>query len=255
MRRARRADDQHGRALSAGRRRRAASSSSSRAACRRCARMRRRCCEATRSERARRVAARVRAVRGIRRSSSGRRARASLTLAAGPGAILLHGHCHQKSMGLLAPAQALLVAHPGRHGRRSRRRLLRHGRIVRLRARALRRLARDRRAAAAAGGARARRPARCSSPRGVSCRHQVADFTGDAGAAPGGLLRSLLDGSLHESRRHLASPRSSSPIIVSCVTQLNVGVLAIALAWIVGVYVGGMPVNDGDGAASRVSCS
>jgi Na+/H+ antiporter NhaD/arsenite permease-like protein len=31
-------------------------------------------------------------------------------------------------------------------------------------------------------------------------------------------------------------------IIVSCVTTLNVGVLAIALAWIIGVYVGGMPV-------------
>jgi di/tricarboxylate transporter len=33
-------------------------------------------------------------------------------------------------------------------------------------------------------------------------------------------------------------------ILVSCFTELNVGVLAIALAWIVGVYVGGMPLND-----------
>ena len=32
-------------------------------------------------------------------------------------------------------------------------------------------------------------------------------------------------------------------IIVSCVTTLNVGVLAVALAWIIGVYIGGMPVN------------
>ena len=32
-------------------------------------------------------------------------------------------------------------------------------------------------------------------------------------------------------------------IIVSCVTSLNVGVLAIALAWIVGVYIGGIPIN------------
>jgi di/tricarboxylate transporter len=32
-------------------------------------------------------------------------------------------------------------------------------------------------------------------------------------------------------------------IIVSCVTTLNVGVLAIALAWVVGVYVGGMPIG------------
>jgi Na+/H+ antiporter NhaD/arsenite permease-like protein len=31
-------------------------------------------------------------------------------------------------------------------------------------------------------------------------------------------------------------------IVVSCVTPLNVGVLAIALAWIIGVYVAGMPV-------------
>jgi Na+/H+ antiporter NhaD/arsenite permease-like protein len=32
-------------------------------------------------------------------------------------------------------------------------------------------------------------------------------------------------------------------VIVSCVSRLNVGVLSIALAWIVGVYIGGMPVT------------
>ena len=32
-------------------------------------------------------------------------------------------------------------------------------------------------------------------------------------------------------------------VVVSCVSRLNVGVLSIALAWIVGVYVGGIPVN------------
>jgi di/tricarboxylate transporter len=32
-------------------------------------------------------------------------------------------------------------------------------------------------------------------------------------------------------------------VIVSCVSRVNVGVLAIALAWIVGVYMGDMPVN------------
>lgn len=32
-------------------------------------------------------------------------------------------------------------------------------------------------------------------------------------------------------------------VIVSCVSRLNVGVLAVALAWIVGVYLGGLPVN------------
>jgi di/tricarboxylate transporter len=33
-------------------------------------------------------------------------------------------------------------------------------------------------------------------------------------------------------------------MIVSCTTQLNVGVLAIALAWVIGVYVAGMPVAE-----------
>ena len=32
-------------------------------------------------------------------------------------------------------------------------------------------------------------------------------------------------------------------VAVSCVSRLNVGVLAVALAWMVGVYIGGMPVN------------
>lgn len=32
-------------------------------------------------------------------------------------------------------------------------------------------------------------------------------------------------------------------VLVSCVTTLNVGVLAVALAWIVGVYMGGLPVS------------
>jgi len=32
-------------------------------------------------------------------------------------------------------------------------------------------------------------------------------------------------------------------VLVSCFTSLNVGVLAIALAWIVGVYIGDMPIN------------
>ena len=31
-------------------------------------------------------------------------------------------------------------------------------------------------------------------------------------------------------------------VVVSCISRLNVGVLAVALAWIVGVYIGGMPV-------------
>ena len=73
-------------------------------------------------------------------------------------AILLHGHCHQKAMGRLAPARKRCSRRiPGVDGRRSRCRLLRHGRIVRLHRATLRGVAGDRRAAAAAGGARARR--------------------------------------------------------------------------------------------------
>jgi di/tricarboxylate transporter len=37
-------------------------------------------------------------------------------------------------------------------------------------------------------------------------------------------------------------------MVVSCTTQLNVGVLALALAWIVGVYMGGMHLDDVIGA-------
>ena len=33
-------------------------------------------------------------------------------------------------------------------------------------------------------------------------------------------------------------------LVVSCVTPLNVGVLAIAMAWIIGVYIGGLSAND-----------
>jgi Fe-S oxidoreductase len=39
--------------------------------------------------------------------------RARLPLAAGPATVVLHGHCHQKSMNALAPAQALLSRIPG----------------------------------------------------------------------------------------------------------------------------------------------
>ena len=33
-------------------------------------------------------------------------------------------------------------------------------------------------------------------------------------------------------------------MIVSCVSELNVGVLALALAWLVGVYAGHLGLND-----------
>lgn len=45
--------------------------------------------------------------------SEWRSGRAALTLRHGPTAILLHGHCHQRSMGLVAPAHTLLARIPG----------------------------------------------------------------------------------------------------------------------------------------------
>jgi Fe-S oxidoreductase len=39
--------------------------------------------------------------------------RANLPLSSGPSRIIVHGHCHQKSMGDLAPAKALLARVPG----------------------------------------------------------------------------------------------------------------------------------------------
>jgi Fe-S oxidoreductase len=38
---------------------------------------------------------------------------AALSLRAGPTTVLLHGHCHQKSMGLVAPAKTVLSRIPG----------------------------------------------------------------------------------------------------------------------------------------------
>src|ERR1043166_6457139 len=35
-----------------------------------------------------------------------------------------------------------------------------------------------------------------------------------------------------------------SAIIVSCFSELNVGILSLVLAWIVGVYLGGMTLNQ-----------
>src|SRR5215210_5621684 len=32
-------------------------------------------------------------------------------------------------------------------------------------------------------------------------------------------------------------------VLISCFSRLNVGVLSVAMAWIVGVYIGGLPVN------------
>ena len=109
-------------------------------------------CAATLQRKARGVAERVGAVRGAASNSSAR----TITVVSpirGPPEHPAPRPLPSEVDGTAGAGESAAVAHPGRHGRRSRCRLLRHGRIVRLRPRALRRVARDRRAPAAAGGA------------------------------------------------------------------------------------------------------
>ena len=116
---------------------------------------------------------------------------AALSLRSGPDEVLLHGHCHQKSLGLVAPAKALLARIPetrvtdldsgccgmaGSFGyarehfdisqRIGERRLL--------------------------PAARALKPENVLVAAGTSCRHQVHDFTGVRAQHPAVLLRSLI---------------------------------------------------------------
>jgi Fe-S oxidoreductase len=115
----------------------------------------------------------------------------SIPLKPGPPKILLHGHCHQKSMGLLPAAKALLEKIPGsividldagccgmagsfgyskEHFEVSRqiaeRRLLPQ--------------------------VRAKDPSDAVVAAGTSCRHQIADFTDERAVHPAVLLKSLL---------------------------------------------------------------
>ena len=132
--------------------------------------------------------------------------------------------------------------HSRSDGRRSRRRLLRHGRFVRLRSRSLRRVTGDRRASAAAGRARLGRRQRCSSR--AASRAGIRSRTSPACARR---ARRRAPPVAHSGvRMNLAVISVSAlvlAVVVSCVSRLNVGVLAVALAWIVGVYIGGIPVN------------
>ena len=117
--------------------------------------------------------------------------RPALSLRSGPDRILLHGHCHQQSLGLVGPARALLERIPGaevvdldagccgmagsfgyarEHFEISRRigerRLLPAARAL------------------GSGGVLV--------AAGTSCRHQVRDFAGVEALHPAALLRSLL---------------------------------------------------------------
>ena len=113
-----------------------------------------------------------------------------LPVSAGPSTILLHGHCHQKAMGLLAPAMRLLARVPGAN-------------VVDLDAGCCGMAGsfgyvRDNFDVSRAIGERRLLPAaRALAPDGVlvasgiSCRHQVEDFTRVRAVHPAELLHSL----------------------------------------------------------------
>jgi Fe-S oxidoreductase len=114
-----------------------------------------------------------------------------LPLRTGPARVLLHGHCHQKSMGLLAPARALLSKIPGAtvvdpdagccgmagsfgydKGHYEVSRAIGERKLF--------------------PAVRGREPGTVIVAAGTSCRHQIHDFTGETAVHPAVLLRSLL---------------------------------------------------------------
>ena len=119
--------------------------------------------------------------------------RLSLTLNAGPPTVVLHGHCHQRAMGLVPTAHALLSRIPsctvvdldagccgmaGSFGYGKD-----HYEISRQIG--------ERRLLPAARGLK---PSEVLAAAGTSCRHQIRDFTGVAVVHPAVLLQSLLPG-------------------------------------------------------------
>ena len=223
------------------------SSSSSRAACRRCARTRRRCCAATTQQRAQRSPTRD-AVRGVPRAT---RAQAASGRCRSPRAR--RGSCctatvtrrrwawSRRPARLLAriPARTVIDLDAGCCGMAGsfgyardhfdvsraigERRLLPAARGIDAGSRA----GRERRVVPAPGRRFRRRPrlAPRRAPR-VAARRRLA----------------FIQRILHESRRHLRR-RARRRHHRQLRQPLNVGVLAIAMAWIVGVYIGGLPVN------------
>jgi Fe-S oxidoreductase len=114
-----------------------------------------------------------------------------LALRPGPRSIMLHGHCHQTSMGLVASSKSLLSKIPGAS-------------VVDLSAGCcgmagswgyardhfdLSRTIGERKLFPAV---RARTPDTIVAAAGTSCRHQLRDFTGVDAVHPAVLLRSLL---------------------------------------------------------------
>ncbi len=118
--------------------------------------------------------------------------RLSLNLKAGPSTVVLHGHCHQKSMGLVAPAKALLSRIPsckvvdldsgccgmaGSFGYAKD-----HYEVSRQIG--------ERRLLPAA---RALKAGELLAAAGTSCRHQVAHFAGAEAQHPAVILHALIE--------------------------------------------------------------
>jgi Fe-S oxidoreductase len=114
-----------------------------------------------------------------------------LTLKTGPSTILLHGHCHQKSMGLVPAAKSLLSRIPG-------------ATVVDLDAgccgmagsfgyaREHFEISRQIAERKLLPAVRTRPPGTVVVAAGTSCRHQVRDFAGHSPVHPAVLLQSLL---------------------------------------------------------------
>ena len=114
-----------------------------------------------------------------------------LPLVAGPAQVLLHGHCHQRSMGLVPPARTLLARIPGvtvvdaEAGCCGMAGSFGYGRDHYEVSKAIG----ERRLFPAV---RARDANTVVVAAGTSCRHQIHDFTGAEAVHPAVLLRSLL---------------------------------------------------------------
>jgi FAD/FMN-containing dehydrogenase/Fe-S oxidoreductase len=115
-----------------------------------------------------------------------------LPLTAGPADILLHGHCHQKSMGLVEPTARLLTAIPG-----ARVQTPDTGCCGMAGSFGYTRAHYDVSRAIGERGllpaVRNRPPGAAVVAAGTSCRHQIHDFTGVEALHPAVLLASLLE--------------------------------------------------------------
>ena len=156
----------------------------------------------------------------------------------GPRRILFHGHCHQKALAGTAATVALLKKLPEHRGRRARRRLLRHGRVLRFRVRALRAVHAHRRDAPVPGGAQR---ARGDADR----RHRRLLPPADPRTAPGARrairCRSCETHSLGRARcqQNVISILVLVAIfVIGTLRPINMGLLGIIAAFIVGTAVG-----------------